>query len=112
MLKDLLYMAFRTLCPMVFSRTNNRIQQAISSGQESGSYTAPANGIVKITGHCNQLEINNTSSGDAFSFTQGAVVYGCATVNVKKGDTINWQLSQQAGVNTYLYFYYSEFELP
>ena len=112
MFRNLLFSAFRTLCPMVFSRTPNRIQQTIPSGQYSGSYTAPANGVVRVTGYSTQCEVNNISSGEAFSINSSDKNYKTASVFAKKGDTVNWQLLSQTGQNTAVYFYYSGFELP
>ena len=41
MLKNLLYTSFRTLCPKIFTKSTNQIQQAITSSQTSGTYVAP-----------------------------------------------------------------------
>ena len=112
MFKDLLYSAYRTLCPKVFTKTTNQIQQAISAGQFTGTYTAPANGMVKITGHCMQCELSNAQSGEAFSIYSGEVIYKSASVFCQKGDTVRWSLSENSGRTTALYFYYSDFETP
>lgn len=111
MLKEFLASAFKTLCPKVFTRTPNRIQKEIPSGQVSGTYTAPDNGLVKVMGHCGQCEVYNISSGEQVSISSSTILYKTAGVFVKKGDSISWQLTEQQGRNTYLYFYYSEFSL-
>lgn len=111
MLKDLLDAAFKTICPKVFTRRNNRIQEAIPSGQVSGTYTAPDDGLVKVTGHCVLCEINNDLSGEGVSVNSSGICFKMGSVFVKKGDSVQWQLSEQQGRNTYLYFYYSELRL-
>ena len=114
MLKDLLYNLFKTLCPRVFTTNAERLQQAIPSGQESGTYIAPANGVVKLVGHCVQIELYNQSTGESYSFSNAnnTIMYKAVSVFVKKGDEITWQLSEQQGRNTNLYFFYSEFDVP
>ena len=111
MLKSLLESVFKTLCPKVFTRTQNRIREDIPSGQVSGTYTAPDNGLVKVTGHCVQCEVFNTSSGEQVCITSSESNFKSAGVFVKKGDPISWHLTEQQGRNTYLYFYYSELSL-
>ena len=112
MLKDLLYNLFKTLCPRVFTTNSQLIVQAIPSGQESGSYTPPANGVVKVVGHCSQIEVYNKRTGEAYSVATGDVAYKACSVFVNKGDNVTWMLNGQNGRNTNLYFYYSEFEVP
>ena len=113
MFKDLLYTAFRTLCPKIFTKSTNQIQQAITSSQTSGTYVAPNNGVVKLVGFSSQGEVNNLTSGEAISVnTSDDNAYKAVSVFARKGDSILWKLSNHSGSNSYLYFFYSDFEAP
>ena len=113
MLKDLLNATFKTLCPNVFTTQTGRLHQQIPAGEEEGYYVAPDNGQVRITGHCEQLELRNNSSGQSFSFANASkelVYYKDASVFVRKGDQVFWRLSRNTeGQNTNLYFNYNIF---
>lgn len=113
MLKNLLYTAFRTLCPKIFTKSTNKIQQEISSSQTSGTYVAPNNGVVKLVGFSSLGEVNNITSGEAISVnTPGDNPYKAVSIFARKGDSILWKLSNHSGNNSYLYFFYSDFEAP
>lgn len=113
MLKNLLKSVFKTLCSKIFTTQTGRLQQQISAGENEGYYIAPDDGQVKLTGHCEQLELRNNSSGQSFSFANASkelVYYKDASVFVCKGDQVFWRLSRNTeGRNTNLYFNYNVF---
>ena len=70
MLKNLLYTAFRTLCPKIFTKSTNKIQQEISSSQTSGTYVAPNNGVrEKEILYCGSCQIIQETIRICTSFT-------------------------------------------